>query len=255
MSEPLINIITRCSRKDKFLKDCLPSIQAQTYKNYLHIITYESEELKQSLLEYVDPGKTTWCKVFPMKKIEGLYKSFYYKQHGLFDDVDKIDAKLWTPDEEGVTNPNWQGGRTKFMHFPYNLYFIRAEKKIREGWVIYLDDDDQLYKDTALEELANDLVDEDTLYFFRIVRLNEWLPHDYVLEHSAISEGKGPPALGVGFVSSTQTFHSKYLEYTAWDEWSGSDWKTVQSLWYNIPKHDLINKPIIRITDTQGHGE
>ena len=253
--KPLINIVTRCSRKDKFLKNCLPSIQSQTYENYHHVITYETEELKNSLLEYVDPGKTTWCKVFPTKKIKGLYKSFYYKQHGLLDDVDKIDAKLWAPGEEGVSNPNWKGGRTKFAHFPYNLYLIRAEKKIREGWVIYLDDDDQLYKDTALEGLAGNLVDEDTLYFFRIARDKELLPYDYVLEHSCVPNGQQPPALGVCFGGSTISFHSKYLEHTAWDEWSGSDWKTVQSLWYSIPKHNLINQPIIRVTPVQGYGE
>ena len=255
MSNPLINIITRFSRKDKFLENCLPSIQAQTYKNYHHVITYETEDMKDFLLGHIDPSKTTLCKVFPMKKIKGLSKSFYYKQHRLFDDVDKIDAKLWTPEEEGVSSPNWKGGRTKFAHFPYNLYFIRAEKKIREGWVIYLDDDDQLYKDTALEELVNGITDEDTLYFFRVSKGDELLPYDYVLEHSAIPNGQQPPALGVGFGSSIITFHSKYLEYTAWDEWSGSDWKTIQSLWYSIPKHNLINKPIIKVTPVQGHGK
>ena len=257
MSNPLINIITRFSRKDKFLENCLPSIQSQTYENYHHVITYETEDMKDFLLGHIDPSKTTLCKVFPMKKIKGLSKSFYYKQHRLFDDVDKIDAKLWTPEEEGVSSPNWKGGRTKFAHFPYNLYFIRAEKKIREGWVIYLDDDDQLYKDTALEELARNLVDEDTLYFFRVSKGDELalLPHGYAVEHSAVPNSKQPPALGVCFSSSTQTFHSKYLEYTAWDEWSGSDWKTVQSLWYTIPKHDLVNKPIIKVTPVQGYGE
>ncbi len=254
MNEPLINIITRASRKGSVLIN-IESVKSQTYKNYHHIITYETEDMENFLLEYTDPSKTTLCKVFPMKKIKGLYKSFYYKQHGLLDDVDKIDAKLWTPDEQGVSSPNWEGGRTKFMHFPYNLYLIRAEKKIREGWVVYLDDDDQLYKGTALEELVDGLINEDTLYFFRASRGGGLLPHDYVLEHSAIANGQQPPALGVGFISSTQVFHSKYLEYTAWDEWSGSDWKTVQSLWYSIPKHDLINKPIIKITPIQGYGE
>jgi hypothetical protein len=247
--------LTRCSRKDKFLNQCLPSIQSQTYKNYNHIVTYENENIKKFLLEHTDPSKTTLCKVVPTKKIKGLYKSFYYKQHGLFDDVDRIDAKLWTPEEEGVGSPNWRGGRTKFAHFPYNLYYIRVEKKIKEGWVIYMDDDDYLFGDRALEELVNGLVDKDTLYFFRTAKSNELLPHDYALEHSAIPEGKEPPALGVGFGGSTITFHSKYLEHTAWDEWSGGDWKTIQSLWYAIPKHDLINKPIIRVTDIQGYGE
>ena len=129
------------------------------------------------------------------------------------DDVDKIDAKLWTPGEEGVSSPNWRGGRTKFAHFPYNLYLIRAEKKIRDGWVVYLDDDDQLHGDTALERLAKNLVDEDTLYFFRMVKPSKWLPYEYALDHSAVASGKQPPALGVGFGGSTITFHSKYLEH------------------------------------------
>jgi glycosyltransferase involved in cell wall biosynthesis len=250
----LVNIITRCSRKDKFLNQCLPSIQSQTYKDYNHIITYETEEMKEFLLEHTDSSKTTLCKVFPTKKIKGLYKSFYYKQHGVFDDVDQIDAKLWTPEEE-ISSPNWKGGRTRFMHFPYNLYFIRAEKKVKEGWVIYLDDDDYLFGDTALEEMVDYLIDIDTLYFFRVAKSSGLLPHNYALEHSAIPEGKEPPALGVGFMGETIIFHSKYLEYTAWDEWTGSDWKTIQSLWYATKNHDLIDKPIIRITDTQGYGE
>lgn len=254
MNLPLINIVTRCSRKDKFLETCLPSIQTQTYENYHHVITYETEDMKDFLLEHIDPSKTTLCKVFPMKKIKGLSKSFYYKQHGLFDDVDKIDAKLWAPGEQGVSSPNWKGGRTKFMHFPYNLYLIRAEKKIRKGWVVYLDDDDQLYKATVLEELAKNLVNEDTLYFFRVSKGDELLPYDYALKHSAIPEGKQPPALGVGFGSCCYIFHSKYLDYTAWDEWTGSDWKTTQSLWYTIPKHDLIDKILTKVTEEQGHG-
>ena len=245
MSQPLVNIVTRFSRKDKFLKNCLPSVQSQTYKNYHHVITYETEDMKNFLLEHTDPSKTTLCKVFPMKKIKGLSKSFYYKQHGLFDDVDKIDARLWTPEEKGVSSPNWKGGRTKFNHFPYNLYMIKAERKIKEGWVIYLDDDDWLYKDTALEEAVERLIDKDTLYFCRVFLGEALLPNDYALEHSAIPKGKQPPALGVGFGSQCIIFHSKYLDYTAWDEWTGSDWRTIQSLWYSTPKHDLINKPII----------
>ena len=253
--KPLINIVTRCSRKEKFLETCLPSIQSQTYENYHHVITYETEDMKDFLLEHVDPSKTTLCKVFPMKKIKGLSKSFYYEQHGLFDDVDKIDARLWTPEEKGVSSPNWRGGRTKFNHFPYNLYFIRAENKIREGWVVYLDDDDYLFADMVLEKMADHLIDIDTLYFIRTINTHSKQPQGYALEHSALPNSKQPPALGVGFSGSTMTFHSKYLEYTAWDEWSGSDWKTAQSLWYAVPKHDLIDNVIIRGTDAQGYGK
>lgn len=256
MSGPLINIVTRCSRKDKFLNYCLPSIESQTYKNYHHVITYETEDMKNFLLEHTDPSKTTLCKVFPMKKIEGLWKSIYYKQHGVFDDVDKINAKLWVPEEEGVTlNPIWQGGRTRLKHFPYNLYLIKAERKIKEGWVIYLDDDDQLKHEGALETLSQRLVSKDTLYVFNIYKQDEDLiyPRPIAIEHS-ITVFNEPPALGIGFGGSAFTYHSDYLDYTAWDEWSGSDWKTFQSLWYNIPNKEYIEE-ILVLVEQSGLGE
>lgn len=267
MNFPLINIITRCSRKDKFLNFHYPSIQNQTYRNFNHIITYENNDVKNFLLENTDPKITTLCKVFPTRKMEGVYRSFYYSQHGPYDDMDYINYKLWDESEEVTPYPNWEGGRFKLKHFPYNLYLIRAEKKVKEGWIIYLDDDDRLYDSYSLENLALKCKDEDTLYFFRNVasdkNIKEWgkwghdnsdddlLPLEYALKH--VIDGTSP-AMGVGIGGSTQTFHSKYLEYTAWDEWGGGDWRTVQSLCYNIPKREDLNLKIIQ-QGFPGNGE
>ena len=95
----MINIITRFSRRDIFLSNCLRSIQSQTYQNYHHIITFEKEEDREFLLNCTDPNKTTLCKVFPEKKLDGLYKSFYYRQHFLFDNINVINPRLWQPEE------------------------------------------------------------------------------------------------------------------------------------------------------------
>lgn len=261
----LINIITRCSRKDKFLNLHYPSIQNQTYRNFNHIITYENDDMKSFLLENTDPEVTILCRVFPTKKMEGAYRSFYYSQHGPYDNLEYLDYKLWNENEETTDYPDWGGGRWKFKHFPYNLYMLKAEQKVKKGWVLYLDDDDMLCEPSSLEGLAQKLEDQDTLYFFRCVSSNSniktWgvhnfedrtdnlLPLDYALNHAL--EGY-PPALSVGFNSSTQCFHSKYLEYTAWDEWSGSDWKTVQSLWYNIPKKERLELKITQLSPPGG---
>ena len=43
MNNPLVNIITRFSRKDKFPR-ALESLSSQTYNNIRHYITYETQE-------------------------------------------------------------------------------------------------------------------------------------------------------------------------------------------------------------------
>ena len=248
----MINIITRFSRREIFLNKCLRSIKTQTYQNYHHIITFEKEEDRVFLLNFTDSKKTTLCKVFPQKKLDGLYKSFYYRQHFLFDDIKTINPKLWQPEEGEIDEPNWEGGRVRTVHFPYNLYMIQAEKKIKEGWILYLDDDDELKDQNSLEKLHNRNIDEDTLYVHNLFveNLNLILPRPIAIEHS-ITERNEPPAVGIGFASSVFTYHSKYLEHTAWNEWYDSDWRTFQSLWYNIPKKEYVDEIIVNVP--QGH--
>lgn len=244
----MINIITRFSRKDSFLFRCLKSIKLQTYQNYHHIITFEKEEDRAFLLNFTDPEKTTLCKVFPEKKLDGLYKSFYYRQHFLFDDIKAINPKLWQPEEGEIDEPNWEGGRVRTFHFPYNLYMTQAEKKVKEGWILYLDDDDELMNENSLEILNSRHLDEDTLYVHNLYveNLDLILPRPIAIEHS-ITVHNEAPALGIGFASSVFTYHSKYLEHTAWNEWYDSDWRTFQSLWYNINKKEYIDKIIVKV--------
>ena len=247
----MINIITRFSRRDIFLSNCLRSIQLQTNQNYHHIITFEKEEDRNFLLNCTDPNKTTLCKVFPEKKLDGLYKSFYYRQHFLFDDIDTINPRLWQSEEGEIDEPNWEGGRVRTTHFPYNLYMTQAEKKVKEGWILYLDDDDELSQNNSLEILNGRHLDNDTLYVHTLYKEDENLiyPRPIAIEHS-ITVYNEPPALGIGFASSVFTYHSKYLEYTAWNEWYDSDWRTFQSLWYNIPKKEFIDEVLVKVSNS-----
>lgn len=239
----LINIITRFSKKEEFIKDHYPSITSQTYKNFHHIITFTTDEEKQFLLKNTDPKTTTLCRCFPVKAIKEMGRSFYYKQFGPYNDLQFLDHKMWGGNFEELTNPNWEGGRFSTKHFPYNLFMLKAEQKVKEGWVIYLDDDDWLYNETSLERLLPFLTDKDTLVGFDQISKGEIRPNREALHHTY--NLNSPPALGVGFNSSTQCFHSDYLEYTAWDEWSGSDWTTLRSLWYNIPHKKHCSEIIV----------
>lgn len=247
----MINIITRLSRKNRFLNNLLPSLQNQTFGDYHHIITYEKEEIKKHVENHVDKNKTTFCKVFPKKKIPSLMKSFYYHQTNVFDNPDEINPQIFNPEKEKFVSPNPNGCRTAFMHFPFNLYLIKAESKVKPGWVMYVDDDDKFYDDLSLETLNKKILDPDTLYFYRFLK-KEVGPNEEALKHSL---SHYPPALGAGFCGSSFIFHHKYLGYTAWDEWSGSDWKTCQSLWYSVKNTSLIDKIIVKITEEPGLGE
>lgn len=229
----------------------LPSLYSQTYGDFHHIITYETEEMKEAIVPHLDMTRTTLCKVFPVRAIPGLFKSFYYRQFDLLDDLDVIDPQY--SDGKVRNQPNWEGGRTEFAHFPYNLYMIRAEKKVTPGWVMYLDDDDRLYSPDALAKLNAGLLDPNSIYFIRVKRGHGIWPLEYALKH--VVDLGTPPALGLGFQSSTFVFHSNFIEFTAWDEWAGGDWKTIQSLCHVAPKRGLIDEIIAEITPDQGYGK
>lgn len=243
----MINIITRFSRRERFLNYHLPSIKNQTYRNFNHIITFEYDKDREWLESVTDKETTTLCKVHPVKKLEGLERSFYYSQWGGYLDFDTINYQVRKDDEEIDTTPNWKGGRYSRPHFPFNIYLLRAEKKVKEGFIIYLDDDDRLYTNKSLEILSENFLDKDTLYIFKQKFMESIHPHNFALDHDKLN---CPPALGVGFGSSVFGFHSKYLEYTAWEQWSGDDWRTFQSLWYNIPKRDYIDEIIIEVPES-----
>lgn len=238
--DPLINIITRFSREDTFIKNHYPSIKNQLYRNFNHIITFTTDKQKEFLLANTDPEVTTLCRCFPTKTIPGMFKSFYYKQHGPYNDLDFLDYKTGTPEDS--RKPNWKGERLAVKHFPYNLFMLKAEQKVKEGWVMYLDDDDWLFDKESLTKLLLHLNDEDTLLGYQQRCQGYIRPQQYAAEHVYLHNT--PPAMGVGFQTATFAFHSKYLEYTHWDEWSGGDFYTLRSLFYNIPKRKFIQEII-----------
>ncbi len=239
----LINIITRFSKKEIFTKTHYPSIQSQTYRNFNHIITFTNDEEKQFLLENTNPDTTTLCRCFPTKAIPNMGRSFYYKQWGPYNNLESLDYKQWEGEFKELTNPNWEGGRFATKHFPYNLYMLKAEQKVKKGWIMYLDDDDWLYNKTSLERLLPSLINKDTLVGFNQKCQKEIRPQEYAVNH--VYSQNIPPALGVGFNGSTQTFHSDYLEYTNWDEWGGGDFNTLRSLWNNIPYKSFLPEIIV----------
>jgi len=263
MDSPLINIITRVSRKEKF-KRCYESIHGQTYKNINHICTYQNDDIREFLEGFENLNLQ---RVPNLKRMEGLYYS--YDHHVLTDDFMNPDWEFLNrkvnSDEDTTTKKLEEvryekNGffcytlphtfRVKVRHSPYNLFMKIAEKRVKDGWVIYLDDDDYFCYENILSKIVDEIknFDEETLHLFRIRdREDELRPSDHFWNYMKV----GHPLILAEIQSSMFIFHSKYLDYTVWDEWSGADYRTAKNLEKVIKNRNFVD--IVSVV-TEGNG-
>lgn len=128
---PLINILTRTSNRPRAFEKNRKSILNQTYKNIKHIVCTDDE----ASVEYIN-------------------------QNGIEDFRMMNREKLIEEDQsrDPDTGP----------YSPHNLYLNQMMNDVHEGWVIYLDDDDEFSSPEVLKEISEliETHNEDTIYFF-----------------------------------------------------------------------------------------
>lgn len=248
---PVINIVTRASRKNYFRR-CYESVSRQTYKNINHICTFETEEMSIYLDNFSNINK---LKVPHYQRIPNLFYS--YNHHDLVDDFVTPDYKFQQklshntiseyrdrklPVDKKVFGEfvsSEYTNRPQHNHSPYNVYLKIAERRFEEGWVFYLDDDDFFYDDNFLSNLVDVInkYSDDTLHIFRTINQDgKIIPTD--LNWNKMKSGH--PVMLHKMGGSCYTFHTKYSDYTVWDEWSGADYRTAKSLEKVIPNKNFI---------------
>jgi hypothetical protein len=264
MDSPLINIITRVSRKNKFFR-CYKSIHNQTYKNINHICTYQNDDMGEFLSNF---DNLNLVRVPNLKKIDGLY--YTYHHHPLTDNFINPDWSFMNRminSGEGITpipvrevkfekNGFYcytltQTIRVKFQHFPYNIFNKIAETKVETGWILYLDDDDYFCDEDVLIKIIQEIknYNDDTLHILKVKNkygtspcVNYWnymkTGHPFILNEIGTSH----------FI-----FHSKFLEYTAWDEWSGADYRTAKNLERVIKNKNFVDFVIVYSEGNNGN--
>jgi len=266
MEYPLINIITRASRPNYFRK-CYESIHNQTYGNFNHIVTYETDEMYKFLSEFTKNGRMTLVRVPNRKRIPGLRLSWNHNpatEGYINPDHEFLDYKLdlnseyrdvhfpvtqkhYIKPSDGSSwsypNVTW---REHTIHAPYNIYLKIAEKKVKSGWVMYLDDDDIFMDNEVLMKLSEHILkcDEDTLHISRFI-----LPNKYIIPNDELNElyQVGFPLTVKQIAGVCLLFHSKYIDYTYWDEWICGDYRTAVSLREIIPKVNLTNLIAVKL--------
>jgi len=180
--KPVINIVTRFSRIES-IERCLNTLYKQTYDNIHHIITYETDELKEYLDTKVNHNITTMVRVPNLERVQGLCR--FYNHHdralnylnpnrGFMNLKISVDGKDPSPNEKVSVEPQkyWKGSwwcmdlhhsvRVREPHFPYNQYMKIAERAYKEGWVVLLDDDDTWMNKDSLKTLVTHINQHDT---------------------------------------------------------------------------------------------
>jgi len=277
MEGPIINIITRASRIN-FFKLNYESIHNQTYTNVNHIVTYETPEMYDKLKHYKD---ITLVKVPHKSKIKGLVVSWNHNvktDNYLHPDHDFLDYQVLDHyndhsnnrfvDEQKEVKPDvfeYQRGDVKYhstgdktwreygTHAPYNWYLKIAERALLRGWIMYVDDDDQLNENTTLEGVVEEINkhDEDTLHIFRFTYPNgDLIPDDFRSEMYRI----GYPFVHKQVSGVNLCFPTKYSDYTYWDEWSSADYRTARALREIIPNLNISDLVSVKLTNGTNGG-
>lgn len=118
---------------------------------------------------------------------------------------------------------------------PYNLYCNELLKEVKEGWIMFLDDDDMLLHDNVLKEIINHIrkSNENTLFFWYTR-----FPDGTLLPSQ--ENFKNKKIVLQQMDTACFSFHSKYKNAALWDAWWAADFRFIEKLAQIIPKHKWL---------------
>lgn len=211
----MINILTRTSNRPKYFKTCCDSINYQSYKDINHIIGVD--DIKS--IPYVKEYTSNYIYIDPLKYKHNQNKNFWYNPTNMGD------------------TPAW-----------WNSYFNDMYSLLKPGWVMFLDDDDQFIYENSLEYITSNLINEDSLIFWKVQFLNYTIPR-----YNTKPLNQFPPTpgniSGIGFM-----FHTNYIKYAMWEPWGSGDFRVSYNLWQNIPNKIQLNETLTKIQDVPHFG-
>lgn len=200
---PQVNILVRTSNRPNYLHDCLQSIWNQTYPN---IKVWLHSEGTCGFEENVDV-----CVINNCPTIRNNNKTYQDRGHTC-------------------------------KHAPYNLYLNTLSKMVDNGYIMYLDDDDMLASDDAIEKLASYMKDDKVILFDGAFG-SKVLPTPKAINNLTNHQQTEIGTIGGRcFAFPYYKFNKKY--YIEWDEFTCSDNRLINKLAsWNF--NDIIHVPIL----------
>jgi len=200
----MISIITRTSGRPEAFKRCYESVKRQTYKNINHIVLYDDIVNMSYLKNYED--------ITPVMVDRQRLINFY--------------------DGPGIT--------LQFKWAPHNLYNNTGLEHVKDGYYMFLDDDDYLTNSRVIETLVNELEGEDTMLVFQMNMGGRLLPDERAMNTRSVElYNIGSPCFMV---------HSKWSNSVKWDALKCADYRYVKALNGIIPKTKFVKLNVATIT-------
>ena len=209
--EVLLNILTRTSNRPNGFQICRTSIENQTYKNIRHIVSYDDE----ADLDYLNT-------------------------------YDGIELLKVTPISEEPSRPRLRKG---YRFAPYNLYCNQLMDEVKEGWIMFLDDDDRLFDSEVVQKI--------------VYHIQKSTSNTMILWRMQYPDGKLLPPLehmerGIIKInhigSPCYTFHSKHRNKARWDCWKAGDFFFLKELFQKIKHKKWIKEPLILLNNSGDFG-
>lgn len=120
---------------------------------------------------------------------------------------------------------------------PWNLHLNELNKEVKEGWIMYLDDDDKFVNSESLKTIVNNIDNENQLILWKVSINGNTVPN--YINYGRIVPGD---ISGIGFI-----FHSSHLPVN-WGSWNFGDYRVISKLGEKL-NIKWINETL---TQTQG---
>lgn len=202
---PTVNILIRSCRRPNYFHECIQSIYRQTYPNINIIVGIEKDDNVTD--NYV----------------------FGHRVRVIYYDKKKIYVN---PPDKSENYGVW---------FPYNRYLDKMTSRVGNGYVLYLDDDDKLMSNDAIEKMVSEIRSEDSIIFWKTAfACGRIVPEED--NWTKMKNGQGPTICdvsGIGFM-----FHSKYRNEIEWGYWKRGDYRVAQKL-HSICKDEIFIDEIL----------
>lgn len=217
---PLINILVRTHQRPNLFKRAIQEIVKQSYKNVFIIVIADDVASEKYAKKALDEGLVDDVVVVDPTLLKHTFSFEKLIQQGLVKNKDR---------NQGI----------------YNLYYNNVIQQIKEGWILFFDDDFQFANNNSLKNLASKLTNEYNLVIARCqIGENRIVPDDEYWKKLPVTRGQ--------VSGGALCVHSIHKDIIIWDGFKAGDYRLVRRLtdkmevtWY---------KAVLIVVDKEGFG-
>ena len=115
---------------------------------------------------------------------------------------------------------------------PYELYLNHLKDHIKDGWIMFLDDDDKFISNGSVQKIVNHIKNDDQLMLWKVQFPNRTIPEDHYFNNKKIELNH---ISMIGFM-----YHKKY-DNIKFKPYYGGDYFFIKELEKIIPNKIWIN--------------